>query len=100
MIELTNENFLELIKSNHDVIIDFYAKWCGPCHVLEPIFENVSSKNKNKLFIRIDIDSHEKLVNEYHIMSVPTIIILKDGQEIKRNRGFISEENLEDLINT
>lgn len=98
MIDLRNENFSELIKSNQNVIIDFYAKWCGPCRMLEPIFENISSNNKDKLFIRIDIDNHEEITNEYRIMSVPTIVILKDGKEVKRNSGFISEENLEDLI--
>lgn len=99
MIELKDEVLESLIKKSNKVIIDFHAKWCGPCRLLEPIFKKVSENNKDKLFIGIDIDDHEKETNEYHIMSVPTIIILENGKEIKRNSGFISEKALEDLIN-
>lgn len=98
MIELNNENLNEIIENNSTIIIDFYAKWCGPCRMLEPIFENVSKKHKDMTFIRIDIDKHEEITNKYRIMSVPTIVIIKEKKEVKRNSGFISEEAIEDLI--
>ena len=95
MIHLENENFNELIKEK--VIVDFYATWCGPCKMLGPIFESVANESDIK-FIKVDIDNHEDLCREYKVMSVPTLILFENGKEIKRNIGFISEEQLKEFI--
>ena len=95
MIHLENENFNELIKEK--VVVDFYATWCGPCKMLGPIFESVANESDIK-FIKVDIDNHEDLCREYKVMSVPTLILFENGKEIKRNIGFISEEQLKEFI--
>lgn len=93
IIHLENQNFDELIKEK--VLVDFYANWCGPCKMLSPILEKAESNLK---VIKVDTDIHEEIARKYGIMSIPTIILFEDGQELKRNIGFISKEKLEDFL--
>ena len=95
IIHLEKNNFKELIKKENKVLVDFYATWCGPCKMLGPILEQVESNIK---VIKIDTDEFENLAREYGIMSIPTLILLEDSKEIKRNIGFISKEELEDFL--
>ena len=92
MIYLKDDNLEELIKSGVH-IVDFYAEWCGPCKMMEPIIESISNEYS---IIKIDIDKFKKLTIKNRIMSVPTIKIYKDGKELKELIGFKSKE---DLIN-
>ena len=95
MIHLENENFNELI--NEKAVVDFYATWCGPCKMLGPVFEEVSKESSIK-FVKVDIDKHEELCRQYKVMSVPTLILFENGQEVRRNIGFISKEKLIEFI--
>ena len=94
IIHLEKQNFKELIKEK--VLVDFYANWCGPCKMLSPILERTDSELK---VIKVDVDSFEDLAREYGVMSIPTLILFENGKEIKRNIGFISEEQLEKFLN-
>lgn len=76
-------------------VVDFYANWCGPCKMFAPIFEEVSN-DYDINFIKIDVDNYQDIAREYGVMSIPTIILFKDGKEVKRNTGFMSKE---DFIN-
>jgi len=92
---LKNENLEELIKEGK-YIVDFYATWCGPCKMMEPVLEVISEKIN---VIKVDIDKFSSLASQYKIMSVPTLIIFKDGEKIKEIIGYKNEEELEDIIN-
>ena len=94
IIHLEKENFKELIKEK--VLVDFYANWCGPCKMLSPILERTNSELK---VIKVDVDSFEDLARKYGVMSIPTLILFENGKEVKRNIGFISEEQLEKFLN-
>ena len=94
IIHLEKENFKELIKEK--VLVDFYANWCGPCKMLSPILVRTKSELK---VINVDVDSFEDLARKYGVMSIPTLILFENGKEIKRNIGFISEEQLEKFLN-
>lgn len=96
MIHLENENFDELIKNK--TIVDFYATWCGPCRMLEGVFEEVSNEIKDVNFVKVDIDKHEELCKKYKVMSVPTLILFENGVEVKKSIGFIPKEKLKDFI--
>lgn len=96
VIKTTSKNFEEVISSNSVVIVDFYANWCGPCRMLSPILEKVESDIK---VIKVDVDVFENLAREYGVMSIPTILLLENGIETKRNIGFIDKERLEKFIN-
>lgn len=96
MIHLENENFDELIKEK--VIVDFFATWCGPCKMLGPIFEELSTEISDIKFIKVDIDKHEDLCRKYKVMSVPTLIVFDKEKEVKRNIGFIPKDKLKEFI--
>ena len=94
IIHLEKQNFKKLIQEP-TILVDFYANWCGPCKMLSPILEKVSSGIK---VIKVDVDKFEKLSREYGIMSIPTVILFENGEEVKRNIGFMSQEQVEKFI--
>ena len=96
MIHLENENFDELIKDK--VVVDFFATWCGPCKMLGPVFEELSTEINDIKFVKVDIDELEDLCRKYKVMSVPTLIVFDNGKEIKRNIGFIPKDKLKEFI--
>ena len=82
-------------------LIDFYAEWCGPCKIIEPIFKVLKSQYKDKVeFVSIDVDKNMKEASKYSVMSIPTFILEKDGKEIDRKTGSMPKEALESLINS
>ena len=83
------KDFNELIKK--EAVVDFYATWCGPCKMFGPIFEEVS-KEKDVNFVKLDVDNFSDIAREYGVMSIPTIIVFRDGKEVKRFTGFMSKE--------
>lgn len=95
IIHLEKNNFEELIKKENKVLVDFFATWCGPCKMLSPILEKAESTIK---VIKIDTDEFEDLARKYGVMSIPTLVLLEDGKEIKRNIGFIDKESLENFL--
>lgn len=99
---ITKDNFNELvIDSKTPVLVDFFATWCGPCKMLSPILEQVADEVKNKVIVaKLDIDECMELAQEYGIMSVPTMILFKDGAEVSRNIGFRGKPQILDMINS
>ena len=94
LIHYENE-FNKLIE---DVaLVDFYATWCGPCKMFGPIFEEVA-KTKEINFVKLDVDKAPEVAREYGVMTIPTIILFKNGKEEKRYTGFMSKEELEKFI--
>lgn len=91
----TQEEFDESIK-NGTVLVDFSAKWCGPCRMLEPVLENVSKSNN---VVQIDVDASQELAVKYGIMSIPTLIVFKDGKEINKSLGYMSESEILKMLN-
>ncbi len=96
VIHLENENFEELIK-NKKVVVDFYATWCGPCKMFGPVFEKVSNES-SITFIKIDVDAHEDIARKYGIMSIPTVVLLNNGEVEKKHMGFMTEDELKKFI--
>lgn len=80
------------------VLLDFSATWCGPCKMFMPIFEEFSNLCKDAKCFSVDVDDNDELAKEFAIMSVPTVVLLKDGKEVKRNNGYMSVEQLEEFI--
>lgn len=97
-MENINKNFDEKIL-NGICIVDFWAEWCGPCKMMGPIFERVSLEYDEFNFYKFNVDDDEaNICKKYGIMSIPTIIVFKDGVEIKRNVGFINDDKLKSLL--
>ena len=93
VVNYDGNNFSEIIKKR--VLIDFYANWCGPCKMLSPELEKISDEIE---VVKINVDDHQDLAREYGVMSIPCVILIEDGKEIKRNVGFLSEKKLREFI--
>lgn len=97
IMELNQENFQDEIK-NGFTLVDFYATWCGPCKMMHPIIEEIGKEHSDLRIIKVDVDKHDELAREYGIMSIPTILLFKNGNIVEKNVGFIAKEQLENWI--
>ena len=97
---LNNSQFYNKIRTSDKlVVMDFFATWCGPCKMLTPIFESLSKEMSDKVdFAKIDIDRNLEVAQEYEIVSVPTMIIFKNGKEVQRIVGFVPKEQIKSKI--
>lgn len=99
VLKITSENFKsEVIESSQKVLIDFYADWCGPCKMMGPVVEEIAEEHSDVKVVKIDVDNAEDIAIKYQIMSIPTLVVVKDGQEVNRSIGLISKEKIEELI--
>lgn len=83
-------DFSTLIKDK--AVVDFYATWCGPCRMFGPVFEEVS-KDEDFNFVKLDVDKYSDIAREYGVMSIPTVILFENGNEVKRFTGFMSKDD-------
>ena len=99
IIEVTSQNFEEeVLKSEKPVLIDFYATWCGPCKILSPIVEEAAKENENVKFVKIDIDKTDDIAMQYQVMSIPTLVLIQNGEEKDRIVGIVDENQILDFI--
>lgn len=101
MIAFTDQNFEEeVLKSEEPALVDFFAEWCGPCQVTRPIIEELAKEYEGKVKIgKINVDENQQVAAKYGIMSIPTVLIFKNGQEVKREVGFVSKEGYVKILN-
>ena len=97
-INLTKYESKKIIEENDEVILNFYATWCGPCKMFGPVIEEVTNEDKNIIFIKIDIDLNNDYASELNINSVPTTIKFKNNSIVKKENGFMSKEKLNNFI--
>ena len=100
-VVINNDNFQKEVKeSDKIVLVDFFATWCGPCKMLSPVLDQVADELKDKVVIgKLDIDESLDLAKEYEVMSVPTMILFKDGKEVERIVGLRQKTQIIDAIN-
>jgi thioredoxin 1 len=99
-IEVNEVNWeKEVIQSEIPVVADFWAAWCGPCKLMEPIFEKMAEKYRGKIkFVRLNVDHNPEITSRYGIMSIPTFIIFKKGKEYARLVGAIQSKKFENFV--
>ena len=97
IVKVTNQNFKEVISENEIVIIDFYANWCGPCKLIAPHLEDLS-KELGITIGKIDCDMEMELANSFSIVSIPTLLIYKNGQMVNKVVGYRTKDEIKSLL--
>lgn len=99
VLRVTKENFeQEVLKSEKTVLVDFYADWCGPCKMLSPIVDAVAEERNDIKIVKVNIDADSELAVKYRVMTIPTLVVLENGEEVTRSSGLISMDELLELL--
>ena len=95
------DDFKEIVESNNQVLVDFFATWCGPCKMLAPVLEGVATKLEGDVVIaKVDIDENQELANAFRVQSVPTLVFFKDNKAVLATAGYMDEAGLMRFIDT
>lgn len=95
--KLNQENFDTFIQQDY-VLVDFFATWCGPCKMMHPVLESVAESRSDVKIAKLDVDECEDLARRYGVMSIPTLILFKNGQKIAEKVGYVAEPLLVDWL--
>ena len=96
---ITKDNFKsEVLEHKGTVLVDFWADWCGPCRMLSPIIDEVAAENPGIKVGKINVDEQQELSAQFGIMSIPTLLVFKDGKKISESIGLIPKEQIEKMI--
>ena len=99
IIDLTKENFqAEITKSDKPVLVDFWAVWCGPCQMMAQILHELEAEMPDVQIGKVNVDEQMDLARQFRVVSIPTLIIFKNGQEVQRMVGVTSKEELKDAL--
>lgn len=96
----TDDGFdIDVIKNTAPVMVDFWAPWCGPCQMAGPVIDELADEYKGKVVIgKLNVDDNQETAGKYGVMSIPTVILFKDGKEVARKVGFAGRPMYESLL--
>ncbi|MET8560021.1 thioredoxin [Streptomyces flaveolus] len=97
-VELTKENFDQMVSENKFVLIDFWASWCGPCRSFAPVYEQAAQENPDLVFAKVDTEAQPELAAAFDIQSIPTLMIVRDQVAVYAQPGALPAPMLTDLI--
>lgn len=98
VVELTKENFEQVITSNPMVIVDYWAPWCGPCRGFAPVFESVAEANPDVVFAKVNTDEEQEIAQHFQIRSIPTLMVFKDQVIVFSQAGALPKGPFEQVV--
>ena len=98
IVTATSENFQKEVLGADLAVVDFWASWCGPCKMFGPIFEDVAKQVEGVVFAKLNVDDSQDVASQYKVMSIPTVIVFKKGQAVRKSVGVLSAAELKELI--
>ena len=98
--DIRQDNFDTFIsQSDKPVLVDFWATWCSPCRMLSPVVEEVSREHENELTVgKVNVDDYPELAQKFGVLSIPTLILFKDGQPVDKRIGYMPKSELEQML--
>ncbi len=98
-IHITNNNFeQEVLQSDKPVLIDFWASWCGPCRMVGPIIDEIAAERQDIKVVKINVDEEQELAASFQIMSIPTLVVMKDGKVVSQSAGAKSKAQILNML--
>ena len=99
VLVITKENFEnEVLNSDKPVLLDFFAVWCGPCQMIAPVIHEIAEENKDIVVGKIDVDNDTPLAIKFGVSSIPTLVVMKNGQAIDKAVGLRSKEQILEML--
>lgn len=100
VVTVTNENFEStVLKSDKPVLVDFWASWCGPCRMVSPIVDEIGNESDGRYLVgKVNVDEQPDIAARYNIMSIPTLIVFKNGQPVKTSVGVRSKQDILSML--
>jgi thioredoxin 1 len=98
IVNVTDESFKSEVESSGTVLVDFWAPWCGPCKMIAPVLEELDKEVTNLKIAKVNVDDNPESASRFGVMSIPTLIVFKDGQPVDKVVGFQSKDALKNVI--
>ena len=99
-MHINNQNFHEeVMKSEKPVLVDFWASWCGPCRMVGPIIDEIAAEHPEYKVVKINIDEEPELASQYRVVSIPTLLVMKDGQVVQQSVGARPKNQILAMMN-
>jgi thioredoxin 1 len=96
LIEVTDASFqVDVIESETPVLVDFWAPWCGPCRVVAPVLEEIAGEREDLRIVKLNVDENQQTAANFEVLSIPTLILFRDGQAVKKVIGAYPKKKLE-----